>query len=784
MRRGVVPRLAVSVVAFSALWLAAAPSASATTPGPNGKIAFVRTTATDLADIYSVNADGSGLTQITRTPDVAENHPAFSPDGNYIAFTRAEGSAEVLYIMRSDGTDVRFVRILFAISQLAWSPDGTKIAMHVAGNPPSIQTINTDGSGLTTLITDNGLSSGPSWSPDGTKLTFSRSNEIWTMNADGSGLTRVTTSSPGVGDSSPNWSPDGASIAFLSTRHCICAELYTVPSTGGQVTQLTNLGRPGKFDPIWSPDGTKIVFNWCTQGTQCDGDLYMVNADGSGLTQPQVTPAGERNADWQPAVGPPLPPLRDDLDKIAFASTRDHPGSTGRDDIFTINPDGSTIRPLTFSRALETDPAWSPTGSVIAFVADRGDIGFSETEDIYVMNPDGTGKTNLTNSGGGDAAREFDPAWSPDGSRIAYGRGLPTDIWVMNADGTGQTALTRGQGPTWSPDGTRIVFSRSGSIYVINPDGTGLTQLTNPGPDFFDFGPDYSPDGGKIAFSRDPQAGGSDIWVMNADGTDQHPLNQGNGASSPTWSSDGRRIAFSMVSGNPTIFDLFVMNADGTNPVNITNALGNDVEPDWRPVLGYPRPKGATPMRISLVPAALPCSAPNNTHGAPLSFGSCSPPQPASQYLTTGTPDANGRAVRMSSYLELKVIPGDLHITAHLNDVSNGDLTDYTGELRAHLPLRITDKGSPSGASVSPAATTQPFVFGFDIPCTGDAGSTEGSMCTLDTTADALVPGAIEENLRTVWQFGQVRVFDGGADGEGSTTVDNTVFATQGVFVP
>jgi Tol biopolymer transport system component len=709
-------------------------------------------------------------------------------------------------MMRSDGSEVHFVANVNDAFDLAWSPDGTKIAFRRFGiGTDGIYVINRDGSGLKNLIADDNIGTGPSWSPDGTKIAFSRPaptsgySEIWTMNADGSGATPITNSGSGGSSAWPNWSPDGSKIVFSSTPHC-CGDrdIYTVPSAGGAVTRLTNLPGTVNADPNWSPDGSKIVFTSCVDDfNACPEDLYVMNADGSGLTVLQGTPAAERVPDWQPAVGPPLPPIRDALDKIAFSSERNQPGGSDTEqDVFTMNPDGTGQRALTDSRAFEGESAWSPTGSKIAFATNR-----DNNYEIYAMNADGTGLTNLTHT---TAAGEGGPTWSPDGSKIAYSRAEPNDrigLWVMNADGTGQTQITTGprdNQPDWSPDAAKIVFVHGAdSIYTINPDGSGLAPLTSPQPNF-DAAPAWSPNGGEIAFSRYDQSGSgalSNIWLMNADGTGQHQLtSESLGAWLPAWSPDGQRIAFARYSDNPfNGVDVFLMNANGTGQVDITNSLGLDTAPDWRPVAGYPRPKGASPMRISLVPAAAPCTTPNRTHGSPLAFGSCSQAQLASQYLTTGTPDANGRSARMNAYLNLIAVTGnsstpaneaDVKITAHVNDVANKDLSDYSGELRANVPLRITDKDNPAGPGPSPAGTTQPFAFGFDVPCVGDPAPGIGSDCTLVTTADTLIPGAVKESLRTIWQTGQVKVFDGGADEDGSTPTDNTVFLTQGVFIP
>ncbi|HEY9517707.1 MAG TPA: hypothetical protein VIQ98_00515 [Gemmatimonadales bacterium] len=172
-------------------------------------------------------------------------------------------------------------------------------------------------------------------------------------------------------------------------------------------------------------------------------------------------------------------------------------------------------------------PAWSPDGSKIAFVRNVGPPFFTE---IFVMKTDGTGAVNITNVP--DFA--FTPDWSPDGSRIAYTTDrdfdinfteLANEIYVLNADGTLPRNITNHDTaedghPAWSPDGSRIAFhtNRNGSfeIYVMNADGSNPVNLTNHAAS--DFNPAWSPDGSKIAFETN-RDGNSEIYIMNADGT-------------------------------------------------------------------------------------------------------------------------------------------------------------------------------------------------------------------------------------------------------------------------
>ena len=206
---------------------------------------------------------------------------------------------------------------------------------------------------------------------------------------------------------------------------------------------------------------------------------------------------------------------------------------------------------------------------------------------------------------------------------------------------------------------------------------------------------------------------------------------------------------------------------------------------------GYPRPKGASPLRVSLTTAFAACTAPNRTHGPPLAHPACNPPVQTSQQLTVGTPDANGQPSAFVGSVRLGVRPGDPTTTADEADVAvvvntvdvrrRSDLGDYTGQLGLRLPLRITDRDN-GGTSTTSHGTVQDANLDMPVPCTANPTSV-GSTCSLATTVDAVAPGAAREGERAVWGLDRIQVFDGGADGVASTA-PNTLFATQGVFVP
>jgi TolB protein len=282
----------------------------------------------------------------------------------------------------------------------------------------------------------------------------------------------------------------------------------------------------------------------------------------------------------------PTPVVRSGADPVLIGEPIDLATLTGRivfddfEDIYTMAADGSDLRRVTSRDGAEFDGAWSPDGSWIVYRDSRR--GINEDDEIYVVAADGSGARNLT----ADPANDWGPDWSPDGEWIVFNsdRGAgPMSGWLVRPDRSGLRRIEVDgwvEYPSFSPDGTRIAFMGHAAgdydIYVADIATGETTQLTDaPGSDGW---PAWSPDGTLIAFKSDRddclysgdapecwrtgEAGDHhDIWIMNADGTDQRRGTPEQGQF-VTWSPDGDYL---LISGRT----LFVVRRDGTGRVEL-----------------------------------------------------------------------------------------------------------------------------------------------------------------------------------------------------------------------
>ncbi len=371
-----------------------------------------------------------------------------------------------------------------------------------------------------------------------------------------------------------------ANIAFTSSRSLSAVDqansatnIWLTDSTGAALKPLATLTNGSSASPAWSPNGAKIAFESfrALNGSNLAipaANIWVMNADGSNaipLTRLNAETVSSIHSDWSP-----------DGTKIAYDSTR---ALDGRDlavnsvNIWVMNADGTGGVPLTTLRATaasSVSPVWSPDGKKILYTSSRALNGFDvaiPARNIWVMNADGSGSQPLTTH---MAASSSNPAWSPDGTKIAYTSARALDgsndvgaanIWVMNADGSGATPLTR----------ITTAF--------------GLTTVS----------PLWSPDGRKIAYVSSRALDGSDngssmlnIWVMNNDGSNPRPLTKLIGASSyqPVWSSDGSTILFCSTrafdgtdaSTTYSTLNIWMMNSDGTGAKPLTRSIASGAD--------------------------------------------------------------------------------------------------------------------------------------------------------------------------------------------------------------
>ena len=276
-------------------------------------------------------------------------------------------------------------------------------------------------------------------------------------------------------------------------------------------------------------------------GLSPDGQGLSDRLAGDSVNTPHVPaalgPEGQGPITSRPAYSP-------DGREIAFWTL----WRGGQPDIWVVSSAGGSLRPLAADPfTSESWPAWSPDGSWIAFKSDRGGA-----PNIWLVRPDGSGLTQVTSGN----AIDDQPTWSPDGTQVAFvsNRAGVRNVWVVNVDGSGLRRVTQlpccQNHPSFSPDGRQIVFARSsyvrtgaGSQYagshlwVINVNGTGLRQLTSGS--FEDTSPSWG-EGGILFSSNRPGPGAG--WLIQPDRSGLQAIPNGSGLN-PIWSPDGNRFA-------------------------------------------------------------------------------------------------------------------------------------------------------------------------------------------------------------------------------------------------
>jgi Tol biopolymer transport system component len=575
--------------------------------GASHRIALVRIAPTD-ATLYIANANGTGEHAITH-PGTLNYNPAWSPKGNWIAFTsEREGSAN-LYRMHPDGSGLERLTDNPAFDdQAAFSPSEGEIVF-----------VSTRSAGFANL---------------------------WILNLT-THNTRPLTSGQG-GDFRPAWSPDGKWIAFSSDRqsdnppgkgrwerlHLV--DIFVIHPDG---TGLKRISQHGGFcgTPKWTRDSRSVI-TYCMSAQETlsnrfgsgDGDDKLVKIDvASDAATPVTAGAGVKLA---PSVLPTgIAYLRQDKSAHGIFYANGSKGPAGDNIRFpSWSPDGkqvaysrfTTNRPVAPVKLWSRDPsfdlystawlpAYDPTGKYLAITRHKPD----QSTTLEILDEKGTQRilrtVNLPNL-------ILAPQWSPDSKQLVFGTGAfsafldfsigekkPADpvnggaqVGIINADGSNFHIVTSGPNnnafPSFSPDGKHIVYRSMGAneqgLRIMNLDNHSIVALTSEWDNF----PIWSPKGDRIAFIRKT---GNDfqIFTIRPDGkqltqlTDTHSID-----AHLAWSPDGRRLLFTssrkgfkdeaLYTGGPQPYgEVFVMNADGTHIEQLTDDQWEEGGPAWQP---------------------------------------------------------------------------------------------------------------------------------------------------------------------------------------------------------
>ena len=316
-----------------------------------------------------------------------------------------------------------------------------------------------------------------------------------------------------------------------------------------------------------------LVYRFCTSLLKVSAAVAVAALLLLGLVPGSGYPAVQADTIYLPLITKPQPT---GTGRILYAGG--HPWSS----IFAVSANGTGYTRLTSGAWKASEPDWSPDGQKIVFV---GKCGGQGGFNLCIINADGSGLVPLTQY---DAVEKC-PAWSPDGTRIAFSSNLGGlySLYTVNADGTNRVQLTVDSSdfdPAWSPDGSKIAFesnrddAMNPELYVMDLATGTVTRLTNDlGTDW---APAWSPDGSTIAWEHNYE-----IYLMNADGTNQRKLTTApNQDFSPTWSPDGEWIAFDRQAAPHSIG---VIRKNGSDYYEIVPPAGAEpegqAEPSWGP---------------------------------------------------------------------------------------------------------------------------------------------------------------------------------------------------------
>lgn len=430
------PTLAAAVPGGPATPVLAGSGAAADADARAGVLVWVVPREAGGSDLF-VSRPGAAV-PVRLTNDTAfDRHPAISPDGRQVAFTSDRGGNPDLWVIPVTGGTAR---------QLTNHP---------------------------------GDDTGPAWSPDGLQIAFDSTRDdpagdIYRVAAAGGAATRLSTDP--AADSQPAWSPDGQRIAFTTTRFAATgtaptSAVVTVPALGGTATRVTPASIADAAEPAWSPDGRLLAF--VSGQADRSGDVLVL--DGTRIIPVATDPSrAERRPVWRGT-------------QVIYTTI----AADETEDVWSTDPTGDDRRDLTARAGLgENAPAYSPDGLRLAYSAAQPDGG----QRIVLADEDGRNPRTLAPLGTVEGDRDTDPAWSPDGTMIAFtrhpaGEDAPSRVLLVRiADGVqvGELPIPRhlrghDAEPAWSPDGTRLAVSRIAEPFFSRVHPTWVDHPLLPG---------------------------------------------------------------------------------------------------------------------------------------------------------------------------------------------------------------------------------------------------------------------------------------------------------------
>jgi Tol biopolymer transport system component len=561
---------------------------------------------TGSADLMTIKADGTSLTNLTNTPSIAESNFSWSPDGTKLLYY----SSNDVFAMNKDGTGLVNLSNTpgIAESTVTWSPDGSKVLFTTSAD---IFVVNKDGTNLANITNTAGVQElDVSWSPNGNKIAFRTSNggsgNIFVVNPNGSNLINLTNSAS-ANYSSVAWTPDSASITYKNSSN-----LFSVSAMGGTspVNLNTGLNSPANFSfskgsifgGVYA--GGSKVFNILQNDSDADGDpISITQINGSGvsvgqtvnLTYGKLTINSDYKITYEAdstsknvvesftyTIADTFGGTSSAKAQISIAGLNQAPIAVN-DGVFTTNedtslviqsnsilandsdPDAETLSIKSVSQALYGTVTLSPNGANIVYTPNTNfnhygpngaNSGTTLIQDkfTYIVTDESGATSSATVTIDvtpvNDAANTLDDF----NSKIVYSN-TNGDIYYKNSDGTGSPILigsNLGSQPNWSPDGGKIAFvTKDGDVAIIDANGTGLTLLTN-----------HLAEGQQYTYRFNP--GGYTGWTTGTD-TAYPEYNR------ISWSPDGSKLAFNVIYNLDYVRGYVASNDGASTSIRIVN---------------------------------------------------------------------------------------------------------------------------------------------------------------------------------------------------------------------